>query len=386
MTLSFWLWVLLAAALGWVFGRRYDRHKQARRSAERAKRYFKGLSYVLNDQPDKAIDLFVELVKVDPDTVDTHFALGNLYRRRGETERAIRIHQNILSRLLLPPAHRAHAQFELGLDYFAAGILDRAETIFLDLQPDAIYRRSCQKELLALYQQTREWDKAAAVADAMRQEGAADAGPMLAHFYCELAEQALQQGEFALTRQRLTTALELDPRSVRASLVLARVARASDDDAAFVAAVERVLQQDAALFVEVLPLLEQWGASHPEQERQLLQQAILAGAGASVVLALAERIRVADGDRATGEYLIVQLKQRPSLRELQRLVELHVQHASGSTRESLALLQDVLQRLVARLPRYRCRRCGFQGQHIHWRCPGCKTWNSVRPVTGIEGE
>ena len=386
MTLSFWLWVLLAAALGWVFGRRYDRHKQARRSAERAKRYFKGLSYVLNDQPDKAIDMFVELVNVDPETVDTHFALGNLYRRRGETERAIRIHQNILSRLLLPPAHRAHAQYELGLDYYAAGILDRAEELFLDLQQDSIYRRSCQKELLTLYQQTREWDKAAAIADAMRQEGAADSGPVLAHFYCELAEQALAAKDYAGASLRLETALQLDEKSVRASLLAARVALASADDAAFVVSLERMLQQDAALFVEALPLLENWGKSHPEQESELLARAIQAGAGASVVLALAERIRAKEGDRATGEYLIAQLKQRPSLRELLRLVELHVTHAQGSTRESLALLQEVLQRLVARLPRYRCRRCGFQGQQIHWRCPSCKTWNSVRPVTGIEGE
>ncbi|NQD37395.1 lipopolysaccharide assembly protein LapB [Permianibacter sp. IMCC34836] len=386
MTLSFWLWVLLAAALGWVFGRRYDRHKQARRSAERAKRYFKGLSYVLNDQPDKAIDMFVELVNVDPETVDTHFALGNLYRRRGETERAIRIHQNILSRLLLPPAHRSHAQYELGLDYFAAGILDRAEEIFLDLQQDGVYRRSCQKELLALYQQTREWDKAANIADAMRNEGAEDAAPMLAHFYCELAEQALAANRFELTRQRLQTALELDDKSVRASLVAARVAIAEQDDAAFEASLQRMLQQDATLFVEVLALLEIWGKQHAERERQLLNEAIAAGAGASVVLALAERIRASDGDRATGEYLITQLKLRPSLRELLKLVELHVQHAQGSTRESLALLQDVLQRLVAKLPRYRCRRCGFQGKQLHWRCPSCKTWNSVRPVTGIEGE
>lgn len=386
MTLSFWLWILLAAALGWVFGRRYDRHKQARRSAERAKRYFKGLSYVLNDQPDKAIDMFVGLVNVDPDTVDTHFALGNLYRRRGETERAIRIHQNILSRLLLPPAHRAHAQYELGLDYFAAGILDRAEEIFLDLQQDAIYRRSCQKELLALYQQTREWDKAAGIADAMRNEGAEDAAPMLAHFYCELAEQALVASQYEQARQRLQTALELDGKSVRASLVAAKVAMAERNDEAFESSAARIIQQDAALFVDVLPLLENWGKTHTEQESALLATAINAGAGASVVLALAERIRVKDGDRATGDYLIAQLKQRPSLRELLRLVELHVQHAQGSTKESLALLQDVLQRLVAKLPRYRCRRCGFQGQQLHWRCPGCKTWNSVRPVTGIEGE
>lgn len=386
MSFLFWLWIFLAAALGWVFGRRYDRHKQARRSAERAKRYFKGLSYVLNDQPDKAIDLFVELVNVDPDTVDTHFALGNLYRRRGETERAIRIHQNILSRLLLPPAHRSHAQYELGLDYFAAGILDRAEEIFLDLQQDAVYRRSCQKELLALYQQTKEWDKAAGIADAMRQEGVEDAASVLAHFYCELAEQALAANQHELSRQRLQTALELDGKSVRASLIEARAALAEQDNDRFLRSVERVLQQDAALFVEVLPLLDQWQAKPAEKDIALLTQAIAAGAGASVVLALAERIRAEQGDRATGEYLIGQLKLRPSLRELLRLVELHVQHAQGSTRESLALLQEVLQRLVARLPRYRCRRCGFQGQQLHWRCPSCKNWNSVRPVTGIEGE
>ncbi len=380
------LTALLAFWAGWFLRRAYHRRKEARRTAARTQRFFKGLSYVLNDQPDKAIDLFVELVKVDPETVDTHFALGNLYRQRGETERAIRIHQNILARWQLLPAHRSHAQFELALDFLTAGIIDRAEELLLDLMSDTPYRRASQKELLTLYQQTSEWDKAVAIADAMCAEGAGDAGPVLAHFYCELAEQALAQQQYGLARQRLEVALAQDTKCVRASLIVARAAVAQADDAAFEATLALVLKQDAALFVELLPLLAQWGTRHPERELVWLREAMQAGAGASVVLVVAERMRAELGDRAAGEFLIEQLKQRPSIRELLRLVELHVLHAQGSTRDSLLLLQDVLQRLVQRLPLYRCSHCGFQGPVLYWRCPGCKAWNSVRPVTGIEGQ
>lgn len=383
-----WSSVLLLFAVAiaaWVLGRRYDRVKETKASAERAKRYFKGLSYVLSDQPDKAIDSFVELLKVDDETVDTHFALGSLYRKRGEIERAIRIHQNIIARPLLPSAHRSHASYELGLDYFSAGLLDRAEAIFLEMQHDALYRRTCLRELLALYQLTQEWDKAVAIASSLRDEGVTDAVPAIAHFYCELAQMLRKQQKVEPALAQLQSALQIDPLCARASLLRAEILAEQSLPADALAALAELVQQDASLLSEALPILNRLKISS-EQRTQLLGSALEAGAGASAVLALAEEMRTQYDDRIAGEFLLQQLQKRPSLRELLRLVDLHVNHAHGSTRTQLAVLQDVLQKLVARLPVYRCQRCGFHGRQLHWRCPGCRQWNTVRPITGIEGE
>ncbi len=377
--------VFFAFTFGWVFGRRHDRIKETRRSAERAKRYFKGLGYALSDQPDKAIDAFVELMKIDDDTVETHFALATLYRKRGETERAIRIHQAIVARALLPESHRAHASYELGLDYSSAGLLDRAESIFLAMQHDELYRRSCLRELLALYQKTQEWDKAAAIADRLQHEGVDDAKPALAHFYCELADSLAHAQQFELALQKAEYAQQLDAHCVRAFLIAIRLHIQTGHHELALKHLREIIATDAGLFSESLPYVQQLGLA-PAELQSLLAQALQHGAGASVVVALADSVRQSDGDRAAGEVLVQALKTRPSLRELQRLVELYLPQVSGSTRVQLQLLHDVVQTLLDRLPIYRCQHCGFAGKKMHWRCPSCKRWNTVRPVTGVEGE
>ena len=377
--------LIFAALLIFYAGKQFGKKRQSRKSAETARRYFKGLSYVLNEEPDKAIDLFVELIKVDSDTVETHFALGNLYRQRGETERAIRIHQNIYNRPALPEAHRSHAQYELGLDYFQAGILDRAETIFSEQLKDNFYRQSALKMLLQLYQKTKEWDKAVAVASELRRELPTDFVPVLAHFYCELAENHLAKRQPDKALAMCAASLEVDGKNVRANLIAAQAHLINGERDAARDSLRAILRQDPTLFSEAIPMLADV-CENPDQQEVLLTEAISAGAGASSVLALAEKKRHAQGDRAAGEFLITQLKTRPSLRELHRLVELHVANASGSTKESLQLLGEVLLRLNSEAHRFHCQRCGFHGSQMYWRCPTCKTWNSVNPVTGIVGE
>lgn len=377
--------IFLGFTFGWVFGRRHDRKKETRRSAERAKRYFKGLGYALSDQPDKAIDAFVELMKIDDDTVETHFALATLYRKRGETERAIRIHQAIVARALLPDSHRAHASYELGLDYSSAGLLDRAESIFLEMQRDDLYRRSCLRELLALYQKTQEWDKAAEIADRLQNEGVDDAKPALAHFYCELAENLAQAQKFDQALAKAEYAQQLDDHCIRAFLIAIRLHIQTGQRELALKRLHEIIQHDAGLFSESLPYVLQLQLS-PAELQSLLTQALQQGAGASVVVALADSVLQTEGDRAAGDVLVQALKTRPSLRELQRLVELYLPQVQGSTRAQLQLLHDVLQTLLDRLPIYRCQNCGFAGKKMHWRCPSCKRWNTVRPVMGVEGE
>ena len=373
---------IIAALLIFYAGKQFGKKRQSRKSAETAKRYFKGLSYVLNEQPDKAIDLFVELIKVDDETVETHFALGNLYRQRGETERAIRIHQNIFDRPSLPEAHRSHAQYELGLDYFHAGILDRAESIFTELLRDSFYRQSSLKNLVQLYQQTQEWDKAVKIANELRMDLPSDFVPTLSHFYCELAENEKNREQWQAAISFCDDALSLDASNVRPNIIAIMCALQLNDIEGAEIRARNILRQNANLFPEVMPFIDQICVDE-HSKKELLLDAIAAGAGAPVVLAVSSIIQKQEGDRASGEFLTAQLRVKPSLRELQHLVGLHMANASGSTKESLQLLSDVLERLSKRIHRFRCGRCGFHGTKMYWRCPTCKTWNSVKPSPGI---
>lgn len=373
---------LIAALLIFYAGKQFGKKRQSRKSAETAKRYFKGLSYVLNEQPDKAIDLFVELIKVDDETVETHFALGNLYRQRGETERAIRIHQNIFDRPALPEAHRSHAQYELGLDYFHAGILDRAESIFTESLSDNFYRQSSLKNLLQLYQQTQEWEKAVKIANELRMDLPSDFVPTLSHFYCELAENEKAREQWLAAIAYCDDALSLDPSNVRPNLIAIGCLLKLGDIESSERRARDILKQNANLFPEILPFIDQICANE-HSKKELLLDAIASGAGAPVVLAVSSIIQMNEGDRAAGEFLAAQLRVKPSVRELQQLVRLHMENASGSTKESLQLLSDVLERLSNRIHRFRCARCGFHGTKMYWRCPTCKTWNSVKPSPGI---
>jgi lipopolysaccharide biosynthesis regulator YciM len=253
------------------------------------------------------------------------------------------------------------------------------------MQYDPLYRRSCLRELLALYQKTQEWDKAAAIANLLQNEGVDDAKPALAHFYCELAENLAQNRQYDEALQKVEFAQQLDPQCVRAFLIAIRFHVQTGHTDKALQGLHDIIQHDAGLFSEALPLVQQLNLS-ADALQTLLQRALTQGAGASVVVALADSVLTTQGDRAAGEVLIQALKTRPSLRELQRLVDLYLPQVQGSTQSQLQLLHDVLQRLLDRLPVYRCQNCGFAGKKMHWRCPTCKRWNSVRPVTGVEGE
>lgn len=383
------LWLLLpvAAASGWMAGRRAtgapSRNTGRRLSAD----YFRGLNHLLNEQPDKAIEVFIRMLEAEGETVEIHLALGSLFRRRGEVDRAIRIHQNLIARPTLNPTQRAEALQELGLDYARAGLYDRAEEIFLELAEVRAHAERALRELLDIYQQEREWDKAIDAARRLAARTGVTRDVQIAHYHCERAEEFQAGEDVAHALTQAGRALAADPGCVRASLLQGDLENSRGNTKAALRAYRRAAEQDPEYLPEVLERLQAGYAAlgREDELRDFLRQQIERTRAITPVLALAEIMRQQQGERVAGEFIIQQLEERPSLRGLDRVIDLSLEVTSGSTRQILEVLHRLVAQMVAQKPLYRCDHCGFEGKTLHWQCPSCKQWSSVKPIQGIEG-
>ena len=384
------LWLLLpvAAASGWLAAKRTTKRQGSGRLNELSSVYFKGLNYLLNEQPDKAIEVFLRLVEVDNETVETHLALGNLFRRRGEVDRAIRIHQNLIARPTLDREQRAQGLLELGLDYMRAGLLDRAESLFQELIEMDDHTAAALANLVEIYQQEKDWDKAIHAQRRLEAVTGVSLAPVVAQYFCELAEQARQAGDLTAAMQMTKQALKCDPRCVRASLIEGHVNAASGDSKSAVAAYLRVEDQDPRYLTEVVGSLQECyqRLGKPEQLLDYLQRVVREHQGISAMLVLAELLRQTQGSQSAAQFITEQLHERPSVRGLERLIELNLADSSGAARENLLTLKNLVSKLLEDKPVYQCEHCGFSGKSMHWQCPGCKHWSTLKPIQGVAGE
>lgn len=388
------LWFLLpvAALSGWLVGRR-ERPDAGDPAEHRfSNEYFQGLNYLLNEEPDKAIEVFTRMAEVDTDTVETHLALGNLFRRRGEVDRAIRIHQNLIARPSLERRQRAYALLELGRDYLRAGLLDRAESLFEEVVELEDHAENALRHLLDVYQQEKEWERAIGVASRLESVTRQDMRVIKAQFVCEQAEEALRDGSAPARVRTLTKrALGIDSGCVRASLLRGGLEQREGGDAkAAIKTYQQVKNQDLEYLPEVLRPLESCYRRLdriPALKRYLYR---LLGDydGVSVVMMLSELIRERDGRQAAIEFMASQLRRRPSVRGLNRLIELNIDDNDADRRRQrdLRVLQELFSALLRDRARYRCHECGFEAQLLHWHCPSCRAWASIKPVKGLQGE
>lgn len=389
MALQFLFFLLPIAALsGWWIGRRARPPTREVEVSEIPRDYIKGLNYLLNEQPDKALDLFIRMLEVDRDTVETHLALGSLFRRRGEVDRAIRIHQNLIARPTLTREQRAEALFELGHDYMRAGLFDRAESLFQDLIDSEPHTEQALVQLIDIYQQEKDWDKAIEVARKLEQVSGRRLSPVIAQYYCELADHAQRKGETVKSAKMLRRALATDRACVRASLLEGGLHLAAGNLKAAIRAYRHVEEQDPDYVPEVIePMLEAYRRQgRPNEMLDYLQQMLERHGGISVMLALAELIRQQRGDDAAAEFITGYLRRRPSVRGMDRLIELHLANSQGPGREELSILKELTSSLLDDRPIYKCHACGYAGKTLHWQCPSCKSWNTTKPILGVEGE
>jgi len=381
MDLDFW-WLLVipvAFALGWMAAR-YDLKALLSESANLPRSYFRGLNFLLNEQPDKAIDAFIEVAKLDPETVELHFALGNLFRRRGETDRAIRVHQNLLSRTDLPANERNHALYELGQDYLKAGMLDRAEETFTALQTGD-YAQGAQRALLTIYGIEKDWDRSIETARHLETMGAGSFDLEIAQFHCELAQEALQQNKPDEARRQLGLALKANAQNVRATILAGDVDAASGDFEAALAQWRRVETQNAAY----LPLIaEKVMKAYTELGRadegaELLTQWVDRYSSNDLLDAAFKHVAALRGADAAHALARTQMEKSPNLAGMTRLLEAQQATAEEPRRSELELMRALIQQRTKNLPRYTCQNCGFRARLFYWQCPGCSGWETYAP-------
>ncbi len=374
------LWLLLpvAAASGWFAAYRYQ--ARARTPGIRIEpEYFKGINYLLNERPDKAIEVLVQLVEIDSETVEPHFALGNLFRRQGEVDRAIRIHQNLVARPQLTRAQCSRALFELGRDYYQAGLLDRAENLFREIVERDSKNTHALRLLGAIYEQENEWEKAIAVASMLDGNR-----PVLANYHCELAALALAAGDHVRAKKMLRRAYFKDRQCVRASLLAASLASSEGRYKAAIKSLQRVSRQDPQYLSEVVaPLLECYEQiGKPEQAIDFLAPALRRQGAFYPVMLFVEYLRRQRDDGEARLYLEAYLHAHPSLPGLAYLLESLGQGADAMRGNDLGTGLRIINKLLENIPMYHCSNCGFKGNTLHWQCPGCRQWNTVKPYQG----
>jgi len=381
MEFEFW-WLLgipVFFGLGWIAAR-VDINQLISESRTLPRGYFKGLNLLLNDQPDKAIDAFIDIVKLDPESVDLHIALGNLFRRRGETERAIRVHQNLLARPDLPAEHKAHAQYELGQDYLKAGLLDRAEETFHRLS-DTQYAAQAGRALLEIYQREKEWARAIKAAEALQDSGAGGRQKEIAQFYCELAQDELVHTNPEAAMQMLEKALATDRNSVRANILLGDVYLAKDDIEAALLAWRRVEHQSAQHAALVAQrLLDGYQAVGRKQEGVNLLRSYMAEASSIDLLdVIFKAVLEMDGVEAANQLVTNELHRTPTLLGLDKFIEARMMTAPQEVQPELAVVKTLVHSYTQKLARYQCTQCGFKARQFYWHCPGCNHWETYPP-------
>lgn len=379
----------VAAAYGWYMGRRGVRQDAQRKSNHFSRQYVAGLNFLLSDEPDKAVDLFIQLLQVDSETIETHLALGNLFRSRGEVDRAIRIHQNLVARPNLLLEQRHLAMLELARDFLAAGLLDRAEHILVELKNDPDYEEEALGQLLLIYQQLKDWDQAIVTAERLKKRQGMKALTPMGHFYCEQAEQYWRQRDIKNAMTQLKKALKADAGCVRANMRMGALYMSQQQWSQALACLLAVTRQDADFICEVLGDI-QYCYRQLNDEPELIRQLhlwVAEDSGASVVLMLADYVAQSQSTLAAEQLVLSQLQRHPTMKGFHRLMAYHTANAEqGRARESLDMLSSLVSEQLRLKPSHKCTQCGFSAQTLFWQCPSCKQWGSIRPLRGLDGE
>jgi lipopolysaccharide biosynthesis regulator YciM len=375
---------LLLAAAGWALGRFGERDEEDVAPPLNID-YLKGLNFLLNEQTDQALEHFLAMVRVDDKTIETHFALGSLFRRRGEVDRAIRIHQNIIARPDLAAEQRDQALFSLAKDYLHAGLLDRAEKLFVRLAQGSRYQVQALENLCRIYEQEKEWEKAIDAGQTLETLGGRSLALQIAHYYCELADAAATDNNFAAARQFVKRAQSGRPRTMRGALTRAHIARESDDRKTAIRLYQRIIDEHTYLIAEALPEIvrtyESEGSmlgldralrsmlqKNPDMKSLVAYTAIVNDIGGIDII-----------DQCVEEYIL----NEPTLSEFVDLQQLS-DTQEGAHDVALEKVRGALSKLASATPRYQCQECGFSSQRLLWQCPSCRNWETQRPASRVQ--
>ncbi len=376
-------WMLLVFPLffgmGW-WAARLDIKNLLSESTALPESYFQGLNFLLNEQQDKAIEAFIEVVKIDPHTVELHFALGSLFRRRGEVDRALRMHHNLVDRADLDDDKRQQAIFELAQDYLKAGILDRAESLFGELK-NTSYARPALEFLLELFQKEHDWLKAISVAEQLSVVSGQSGSKQIAFFYCELAQEEMTDGNLVAARANLRQALKECATSVRATIMLGDMASEAGNVEEAVGLWQGVEAQDA----QYLPLVaERLLTAYRSLEREaegilLLRGYLVKYHSIDLLNVVFDGILKFEGSASAYQLVRDEMERNPTLLGLDKLLEARLLDVTMDRRADIELVKNLVHKRTRNLAMYHCSHCGFKARKFYWHCPACQAWDSYAP-------
>ena len=376
-------WMLLIFPLffgmGWLAAR-IDIKELLSESSALPQSYFQGLNFLLNEQQDKAIEAFIEVVKVDPQTIELHFALGSLFRRRGEVDRALRMHHNLVDRADLDDNKRQQAIFELAQDYLKAGILDRAESLFRELEKTR-YAKPALEFLLELFQKEHDWLKAIDVAQRLTAVAGQSYSKQAAFFYCELASEEITAGDPDAARGHLQQALTTYPNAVRATMMLGDMAASEGKFEEAVAIWKNIEAQDA----QYLPLVaERLLHAYRSLDREadgvaLLRDYLGKYHSLDLMNVVFDGVLKNEGPGAAYQLVRDELQRNPTLLGLDKLLEARLLEVPMERRADVELVKDLVHKRTRNLAMYHCAHCGFKARQFYWHCPACQAWDSYSP-------
>lgn len=371
---------LPAIALLWYVSLRRNQRNSFDRSRFSTE-YFKGLNYLLNDEQDKALEIFVKLVETDWNIIDTHFALGKIFRKNGEIDKAIKIHQGLMARPSLPEKYRDSVLLELGYDYLGAGWFDRAESLFKEVLVHDPGSDKALRHLIMIYEQEKDWYKAIDVAETLYGMDPERAGPMISQYFCELAAVSMAKGDRNQAAHNANKALRYDPASVRASILLADIAMSSGDYGKARDMLQQIERQDAEFMPVIIDKLITCHHHQNDAEALLayLDQLEKRQSGLPLLKSHAKVIEIHKGRKAAIDYVIEKLKKRPSLYGIQQLVSYSVPDSQDDSAVLMDGLRGAVEMMQVDQAAYQCKQCGFKANTLYWLCPSCHSWGSVKP-------
>lgn len=373
----------VAAASGWYLrGRSYAPEEVP---AAVHPDYLRGISHLVNEDADKAIEAFIRLLDVDNETVEMHLALGNLFRRQGEVDRALRVHQNLVARPNLKPEHRNQARYELAQDYLRAGVLDRAENLFRELADQGMFLERTLPGLITIYEQGRDWQQAVATTRTLEAVRGHSLRPIIAQYYCELADQARSDADPAAALAFVKQARSEYRECVRASLIQGELAEAAQDYAGAVRAYQQVLKQDVDFATEVLAPLHRCYTALDDMRgyRRFLESMLKHYEGAAPHVALAQLLQEEQDSAGAVMHLAAYVRDTPNWIGFYHLLEFTWSDAPESLSGPLNSLRESLRHIIGQQATYLCSHCGFSGRYRHWQCPSCRQWNSIAPIHDV---
>lgn len=388
--LAVYLLLLLAVAAGWFMaslsGRRRRRKRHGRDIFDD---YFVGLNYLLNDEPDEALDTFIKALELDNETVETHLALGALLRRRGKVDKAIKVHQALLARPGLENELADSTRLQLAMDYISAGLLDRAERLLNEiLNEDSPARWDALRHLVTIYQTEKEWEDAISCCSRLLANSAykkdAEIRIAAANYCCELADQLLAQDQVSKAKEQAKRAFTFDRKSIRASLLLAKIEQRFGNYRAAIKEMIRIRKNNPEFTPTLLEPLEkcyaQMGA--PDDYGKLLADFFAQSPESSVLLALARYKQKTRGDAEALQFLAAHTEEAPSLPALAEALGLQLQSAAPEVKVSVDRLKQMISQLQMRKAAYQCHHCGYESRSLYWLCPSCQKWDKIRPLPG----